>query len=132
MAPGSVLTHAPVAKVEQNKDVTLVWTKNGQKFRAKKVIVAIPTNTYKDISFSPALPCQKQDIVNQTKPGIYGKIILTYSAAWWGSLLPAPAPSHSAGISRMSLFHSTAWPYLWLEMPPTNGVPYRRKIERQR
>jgi monoamine oxidase len=60
-----------------------VTTSSGRLFRAKKVILAIPTNTYKNITFSPSLPCKKEKLVSRTKPGIYAKMILSYSEPWW-------------------------------------------------
>lgn len=83
MTPGSVLVGTPVEGIIQLNDSTLVTTSTGQSFKARKVILAIPTNTYAGIKFSPLLPCKKQAITSNTKPGIYAKMILTYTEAWW-------------------------------------------------
>ncbi|CAH0028238.1 unnamed protein product [Clonostachys rhizophaga] len=83
MTPGSVLVNTPVKAIKQHKDTSIVTAQTGQVFKAKKVIIAIPTNTYRDITFSPPLPKKKEAIVSNTKPGIYGKMILSYNEPWW-------------------------------------------------
>ncbi|ETN44674.1 uncharacterized protein HMPREF1541_10344 [Cyphellophora europaea CBS 101466] len=83
MTPGSVLTDAAVTEISQDDDTAIVTIKTGKKFKAKKVIVAIPTNTYSDIKFTPSLPSEKAQIVSNTMPGIYAKMILSYTEPWW-------------------------------------------------
>ncbi|KIV91519.1 hypothetical protein PV10_06051 [Exophiala mesophila] len=83
MTSGSVLTSAPATSIVQTKDHVIVSTKSGQKFKSKKVIMANPTNTYKEIDFAPGLPEEKKIVVSNTMPGIYAKMILTYSSPWW-------------------------------------------------
>uniref|UniRef100_A0A8H7NQJ8 Amine oxidase n=1 Tax=Bionectria ochroleuca TaxID=29856 RepID=A0A8H7NQJ8_BIOOC len=83
MTPGSVLVSTPVKAIKQHKDTSIVTAQTGQVFKAKKVIIAIPTNTYRDITFSPPLPKKKETLVSNTKPGIYGKMILSYNEPWW-------------------------------------------------
>ncbi|KAF2167507.1 hypothetical protein M409DRAFT_36607 [Zasmidium cellare ATCC 36951] len=80
----SVLTDTPVASITQltSGDV-LVTTKNGPAFESRKIILAIPTNTYTNISFAPPLPPAKRTIVSSTKAGIYAKAIITYRRPWW-------------------------------------------------
>lgn len=50
---------------------------------AKKVVVAIPTNTYGKIHFTPPLPDAKRALATETKPGVYAKVLLTYAKPWW-------------------------------------------------
>lgn len=83
MTPGSVLVNTPVKAIKQHKDTLIVTAQTGQVFKARKVIIAIPTNTYRDITFSPPLPKKKETLVSNTKPGIYGKMILSYNEPWW-------------------------------------------------
>lgn len=81
---GSVLLHSPVDSIhEHTKNEVHVTTKTGATYKAKKVIIAIPTNTYTNIQFTPPLPAAKRALVTRTKPGIYAKAILTYSSPWW-------------------------------------------------
>lgn len=61
----------------------MVETANGLKINCKKVIMAIPTNVYGNIHFSPPLPMSKRAIVSRTKPGVYAKVVLTYAKPWW-------------------------------------------------
>lgn len=64
----------------------IVTTRNGTKFKAKKVVIAVPTNTYTKINFSPPLPRAKRILASSTKPGIYAKVVLTYARPWWRDL----------------------------------------------
>lgn len=83
MQPGSIFTNSPIDKIYQNDQGALVYTATGNQILARKVIIAIPTNTYEKISFSPPLPHDKCTLVARTKPGVYAKMILTYQSAWW-------------------------------------------------
>ncbi|KAI6350806.1 hypothetical protein MCOR25_010376 [Pyricularia grisea] len=76
---------SPVVGIDSTncKAGAVVTTQSGQRFHAKRVILAIPTNMYKDITFTPSLPTRKQAIISNTKPGIYAKVILSYRSAWW-------------------------------------------------
>ncbi|RFU74397.1 amine oxidase, partial [Trichoderma arundinaceum] len=68
---------------QHSKNEVHVKTNSGMIYKAKKVIVAIPTNTYTNIQFTPPLPATKKALVTRTKPGVYAKAILTYSSPWW-------------------------------------------------
>lgn len=86
MKPGTILLNSPVDEIQQLENDShpcLVATSSGQRFKAKKVIMANPTNTYTDIRFTPPLPRAKRAVVSRTKPGIYAKALLTYKDAWW-------------------------------------------------
>ncbi|KAH7312717.1 amine oxidase [Stachybotrys elegans] len=85
MSPGSVLINSPVSRITQCRDLAVVTTEAGQQFKGKKVILAIPTNTYADIEFVPPLPKDKATVVYNTKPGIYAKAIISYAEPWWRS-----------------------------------------------
>ncbi|UKZ68151.1 uncharacterized protein TrAtP1_009186 [Trichoderma atroviride] len=81
---GSVMLHSPVDSISQYTDNEVhVTTSSGTIYKAKKVIMAIPTNTYVNIQFTPPLPSAKKALVTRTKPGVYAKAILTYSSPWW-------------------------------------------------
>ncbi|RAQ99990.1 amine oxidase [Stemphylium lycopersici] len=83
LKPGSVKTNTPVDAVSQYGDFCIVTTSTGTRYKAKKVVIAIPTNTYTNIRFSPPLPSAKKALVTRTKPGVYAKVIVTYSSSWW-------------------------------------------------
>ncbi|KAL8326488.1 hypothetical protein RB597_002997 [Gaeumannomyces tritici] len=83
MTPGSVLVNSPVTSVKHTCDGALVTTGKGKQFKAKRVIFAIPTNTYADIDIKPALPAEKQELFSSAKPGVYAKLILSYREPWW-------------------------------------------------
>lgn len=86
LRPGSVFINSPVDNIHQTADGALVQTSTGNKYSCRKVIIAIPTNTYEKINFSPPLPHDKRALVSRTKPGVYAKMILTYTRAWWKDL----------------------------------------------
>ena len=86
LKPGSVYINSPVDEINQHGSNVLVTTANGSRFECKKVILAVPTNTYEKIHFTPPLPQTKRNLVSQTKPGVYAKVLLTYAAPWWRDL----------------------------------------------
>lgn len=78
------MLHSPVDSIFQcTKNEVQVTTSSGTFYKAKKVVMAIPTNTYSNIQFTPPLPFAKKALATRTKPGIYAKAILTYSSPWW-------------------------------------------------
>ncbi|KAK5989383.1 putative flavin-containing monoamine oxidase A-like protein [Cladobotryum mycophilum] len=81
---GSVMLHSPVDRITQlgEKEI-VVTTSSGSSYKAKKVIMANPTNTYSNIQFTPPLPPAKRALVTRTLPGVYAKAVLTYSSPWW-------------------------------------------------
>lgn len=83
MKPGSVMVHCPVDEINQHASKVIVSTASGLRFAAKKVVVAVPTNTYGKIRFSPPLPSSKRALVSATLPGVYAKVLLTYKKPWW-------------------------------------------------
>ncbi|KEF62883.1 uncharacterized protein A1O9_00857 [Exophiala aquamarina CBS 119918] len=85
LRPGSVHLNSPVSRITQTSDGALVETLSRSVFRARKVLVSIPTPLYKHITFSPPLPAAKQEIVGSTHLGAYSKCILVYSSPWWRS-----------------------------------------------
>lgn len=86
MKAGSIFINSPVDSMHQTSEGALVHTATGNKIFCRKAIIAIPTNTYENIHFSPPLPHDKKALVSRTKPGVYAKMILTYSRAWWKDL----------------------------------------------
>jgi monoamine oxidase len=83
LKPESIHLNTPAAAITQSNGFVLIRTATGAIFKAKKAIIAIPTNTYADIKFSPSLPLKKNALVSHTKPGIYAKLILSYVEPWW-------------------------------------------------
>ena len=86
MKEESVFTNSPVNNIYQTAKGALVQTATGDNFFCGKVVIAIPTNTYEKIHFTPPLPRDKIALVSRTKPGVYAKVVLTYSGAWWKQL----------------------------------------------
>lgn len=86
LRPGSVIVNCPVDEINQHGKDVIVTTATGFQFSAKKVIVAVPTNTYGKIHFTPPLPHSKRAIASETLPGIYAKVLLTYANPWWRAI----------------------------------------------
>jgi monoamine oxidase len=81
-----VLVNSPVVSINQQDSRTTVRTSSGDVYEARKVVVAIPTNTYGRVQFTPPLPFPKRQIASRTLPGLYAKVILTYARPWWRDL----------------------------------------------
>jgi monoamine oxidase len=52
-------------------------------FRAKKVIVSVPTPLYAHIAFSPPLPAAKSAAATSSFLGHTSKSIVVYDSPWW-------------------------------------------------
>jgi monoamine oxidase len=83
MVPGSVILEAPVSRISQNRSGATVTTENGTKYYCKKVILSIPTPSYKHIGFSPPLPLDKVKYSSDATLGYYSKITMVWETQWW-------------------------------------------------
>ncbi|KAL6415761.1 hypothetical protein AUP68_02328 [Ilyonectria robusta] len=83
LRPQSVMLNSPVDAIRQLEDHIIVQTSNGTRYKCLKVILAIPSNTYEFIQFSPPLPHAKRAVVSRTMGGVYSKAIVTYKTPWW-------------------------------------------------
>lgn len=113
LTPGSILLNSPVDEIDQHGGKVAVTTVNGTKFLSRKLVLAIPTNTYTKINFSPPLPSAKRALVTQTRPGIYAKACITYAKPWWREMgLLGKFRSHRGPISfswELSVFDLNAY-----------------------
>lgn len=79
-----VLLNKPVHTVDQqtNSEYVIVITKDGNRFEASRVIVALPPNLQTTITFKPSIPLKSQ--LNHRMPaGLCTKVILYYDRAYW-------------------------------------------------
>ena len=84
MVPGSVILEAPVSRIFQSRSGSAtVTTEDGTKYNARKVVVSIPTPTYKQITFQPPLPLDKLKYSSNSMLGYYAKMILVWDKPWW-------------------------------------------------
>lgn len=84
LRPGSLFLDSPVCNVHHEHDSScIVTTRKEKKFRAKKVIISIPTPLYRTINFTPALPKAKMTLADSTTLGYYAKTVLIYDKPWW-------------------------------------------------
>jgi len=87
LAPGALKLQSPVVSIAQEpRDRGVSVTTEGpnpQTYRARKVIISIPTPVYKTIAFHPSLPTSKTAVTNRTRYGFYTKYIVTFRRAFW-------------------------------------------------
>lgn len=87
MKPETIVFGSAVRRIEQNeaRNIVLVSTEDGRTIQCKRVIVSVPTPLYKEITFSPALPTDKQTLASNTTLGWVAKTIVCYDKPWWRS-----------------------------------------------
>lgn len=79
-----VLLNKPVHTIDQqtNSELVIVVTKDGTRYEASRVIVALPPNLQTAITFKPNLSLKSQ--LNHRSPaGLCTKVILHYDRAYW-------------------------------------------------
>lgn len=79
-----VLLNKPVHTVDQqtNSEQVTVITKDGSRYEASRVIVALPPNLQTTITFKPNIPLKSQ-LNHRTPAGLCTKVILYYDRAYW-------------------------------------------------
>lgn len=80
---GTVLLKSPVTTIAHTHNSVFVTTSNGCTYSAKKAVLAIMPSQYRNIKFKPELPHEKKKVISASKPGVYVKMIVTYSEPWW-------------------------------------------------
>ena len=78
-------------QVEANDNQTsgyLVTTASGAQYEARKVVISIPSQAYKRISFSPEdlLPSQHRAYASAAHYGTFIKYIVMFKTPWWRAL----------------------------------------------
>lgn len=82
----TVWLSTPVVSITETESAITVTSKSGVRrhdFRARKVILSLPTTMYKTISFSPPLSPSKRLLSDSTRYGYYTKAILIFSQPFW-------------------------------------------------
>ncbi|KAJ4270147.1 hypothetical protein NW762_001820 [Fusarium torreyae] len=80
----AVKLRSSVKTVTQGSDGIIVQTiEPRQYFRAKRVVVSVPTSLYSTITFEPPLPTNKKTLGDSTALGCYGKAIFVFEKPWW-------------------------------------------------
>lgn len=79
-----VLLNKPVHTIDQqtNSELVTVITKDGARYEASRVIVALPPNLQTAITFKPNIPLKSQ-LNHRYPPGLCTKVILYYDRAYW-------------------------------------------------
>ena len=74
---------AVVASVTVVDAAITVTTAEGESFTARDVVVAVPPRVVDAITFEPALPEWRSDLVKGVPPGNVIKAALVYDTPWW-------------------------------------------------
>ncbi|KAH7155651.1 hypothetical protein B0J13DRAFT_521780 [Dactylonectria estremocensis] len=84
LAPGSVILSQAVRWIDQTPSNKIVLTTlAGEVFQCSRVVLAIPTASYRNTEFSPALGEHKQWMQEFEQPGFYTEVVLAYEKPWW-------------------------------------------------
>jgi monoamine oxidase len=136
LKPASVYLDCPVNSITQTSTGAIVGTLPGRKFRARKVLISIPTPLYRHIRFSPPLPADKQEYADSVHLGPYCKCILIYASPWWrgtgfnGSFVDLSGPvvfsrdvsSDADGMYAISCLIGGRYAHEWQKLPVSRRV----------
>lgn len=78
----SLLLNTPVLAIDSTKP-TIAVTTSKRNFRAKHIIISLPTTLYKTLHISPPLPPEKERLTNGTVHGYITKVFVAYTQPWW-------------------------------------------------
>ncbi|KAL4911372.1 hypothetical protein BDW74DRAFT_164885 [Aspergillus multicolor] len=81
--PATAIKQNPAAGTVEDEEMVEVHTAHGQIFKARRVILSIPTTLHKTITFIPALPAPRQTLQKSTVMGYYTKIVYVFLHPWW-------------------------------------------------
>ncbi|RGP80885.1 hypothetical protein FLONG3_1033 [Fusarium longipes] len=80
----AVRLRSPVKTIRQGSDGVIIETANPrQNFRAKRVVISVPTCLYSSLVFDPPLPPAKKTLSDSTALGYYSKTIFVFEKPWW-------------------------------------------------
>ncbi|KAK4195761.1 putative amine oxidase [Triangularia verruculosa] len=110
----SVRLNTVVKSISQSPNGVQVATAANKIFKAKRVVVSIPSTLYPTISFSPELPLSKSILAEGTAIGTYSKVIIVRKEKVWeqftqafegsgvlgGKRVPEPIKSHEIAWKR--------------------------------
>ncbi|KAH8893573.1 monoamine oxidase [Thozetella sp. PMI_491] len=81
---GSLKLDSPVSSiVRQTSKLYDVTTTASKTFKARRVIISIPSPAYKDVTFSPSLPRHKQVYITTARYGCFVKFICLFKTPFW-------------------------------------------------
>ncbi|KAF7553787.1 hypothetical protein G7Z17_g3404 [Cylindrodendrum hubeiense] len=84
LTPGSVILSQAVQWIDQTSSNKVVLTTlAGEVFQCSRVVLAVPTASYRNIDFSPALSDHKQWMQEFDQPGFHAEVVLAYEKPWW-------------------------------------------------
>ncbi|KAI1480711.1 putative amine oxidase [Daldinia eschscholtzii] len=84
LTPGSLHLSTVVKSIQQVEDgIYELHSTTNTVFKAKHVVVSIPTSLYHTIQFTPPLPEKKQKLGESTTLGHFSKVSLVFEKPWW-------------------------------------------------
>ncbi|XP_048095168.1 LOW QUALITY PROTEIN: amine oxidase [flavin-containing] [Alosa alosa] len=78
-----VKLQSPVYSIDQTRDLVEVKTVNGETYKSKYVILAIPPGLNMKIHFTPELPPLRNQLVSRVPMGSVIKCMMYYEEAFW-------------------------------------------------
>ncbi|KAK4174450.1 hypothetical protein QBC36DRAFT_39519 [Triangularia setosa] len=138
---GSVHLTSVVKSISQLSSTTgvEVVTTAKQTFKAKRVVVSLPSTLYPTISFSPGLPPSKSILAEGTAMGAYGKIIYVWATPWWreaglSGTFEAPLSGYVSFTRETSVPEDNQWSITcFIAGDPARELSkYAQKVRRQK
>ncbi|XP_033113592.1 amine oxidase [flavin-containing]-like [Anneissia japonica] len=78
-----VILESPVINIEQNDDGAFIKTLNGDIYKAKYVVMAMPPGMVQKIHFKPPLPPLRNQLIARAPVGSVLKCIVYYKTQFW-------------------------------------------------
>lgn len=81
----NIVTNAAVREIEYSAEGVEITTTDGRSFEGKAVVVAVPLGVLKQnkIEFTPALPADKQSVIQRMHMGNVNKFLLKWDSSFW-------------------------------------------------
>ncbi|KAK0704100.1 hypothetical protein B0T21DRAFT_416637 [Apiosordaria backusii] len=137
--PESVHLNNVIKSISQSSTGVEVVTAANHTFKAKHVVVSIPSALYPTISFSPELPPSKTILAEGTAIGAYGKIIYVWSTPWWrdaglSGIFEAPLSGYVSFTKETSVPADNQWSITcFIAGDPARELSkYAQKVRRQK
>ncbi|KAL1637016.1 hypothetical protein SLS58_009455 [Diplodia intermedia] len=80
---GTVALGVAVTGVRQVPGGVKIETAAGKVYRAKKVVVSVPSPVLRSIAFDPPLPFEKTLLADSARYGYYTKVMLAFASPFW-------------------------------------------------
>ncbi|BFZ00964.1 hypothetical protein BsWGS_04003 [Bradybaena similaris] len=83
VGPDNILLDQVVYRIDQSGSDVIVSTLEGSQFKCKQVIVTIPLTIQAQVTFHPALPLARSQLIQRVPMGCVMKAFLYYKTPFW-------------------------------------------------